>query len=36
MTDDEDDDINRGVRNLFVRTNILIRQFSKCSFVVTL
>jgi len=27
----DDDDIMREVRNLFIRTNILIRRFSKCS-----
>ena len=32
----DDDDIKREIRNLFIRTNILIRRFSKCSFVVKL
>jgi len=27
----DDDDINREIRNMFVRVNILIRKFSKCS-----
>ena len=34
MTDD--DDINHEVRNLFVRTNILLRHYSKCSYAVKL
>ena len=29
--DDDDDDIKREIRNLFVRTNLLLRRFSKCS-----
>jgi hypothetical protein len=32
----DDDDIARELRNMFVRTNILIRKFSKCSFPVKL
>ena len=28
---DDDDDIMREVRNMFVRTNILFRRFHKCS-----
>ena len=27
----EDDDIKQEIRNLFVRTNLLLRRFSKCS-----
>ena len=27
----DDDDIKREIRNLFMRTNILIRRYSKCS-----
>ena len=32
----DDDDIKREVRNLFTRTNILIRRYSKCSLAVKL
>jgi hypothetical protein len=28
---DDDDDVKREIRNLFMRTNVLIRRFSKCS-----
>jgi len=28
----DNDDIKREIKNTFVRTNILIRKFSKCSF----
>ena len=27
----DDDDINREIRNLFMRTNILVRRYGKCS-----
>ena len=27
---DDDDDIQREIRNMFIRTNILVRRFSKC------
>ena len=30
----DNDDINREIRNLFTRTNILIRRYSKCSLAV--
>ena len=29
MTDDED--VEREVKNMFIRTNMLIRKFNKCS-----
>jgi len=32
----DNDDIQREVRNMFMRTNLLIRRFSKCSFAVKL
>ena len=32
----DNDDINREIRNLFMRTNILIRRYSKCSLAVKL
>jgi len=32
----DDDDIQREIRNLFIRTNILIRRFKKCSLSVKL
>ena len=35
-TDNDDNDIHREIRNLYVRTNILIRRFSKCSTMVKL
>ena len=28
---EDDDDINRKIRNLFIRTNILVRRYGKCS-----
>ena len=27
----DDEDIQREIRNMFIRTNILVRRFSKCS-----
>ena len=32
----DDDDVKREIRNLFVRSNILIRRFGKCSTTVKL
>ena len=32
----DDDDIKREIRNLFVRTNLLVRRFSKCNIAVKL
>jgi hypothetical protein len=31
-----DDDVKREIRNMFMRTNILIRRYAKCSFAVKL
>jgi len=36
FSDDDDDDMKREMRNMFMRSNILLRRYSKCSLSVML